>query len=119
MNDPMAAILQPDISPTNIFPASSRYHGIESALVETEDGRVRIYLRRRFVPSPDRFQTLQEHVVTEGERLDNITWLYLGDPLLFWRLGDANNAMQPDALTDRIGSRLRIPLPEGIEGSTL
>jgi hypothetical protein len=36
---------------------------------------------------------------------------------LFWRICDANRAMRPGALTETIGSRLRITLPEGIPGT--
>jgi hypothetical protein len=100
------------------FPPNSRYSGIETATLETSDGRTIIYLRRRFVPAPERFALLQEHVVTEGERLDNITARYLGDPEQFWRVCDANGAMRPDELTEAIGRRLRITLPEGIPGMT-
>lgn len=56
---------------------------------------------------------MAEHLVTEGERLDNITARYLVDPEQFWRLCDANNAMRPDELTEVIGRRLMIPLPQG------
>jgi hypothetical protein len=62
---------------------------------------------------------LQLHTVTEGERLDNITARYLGDPEQFWRVCDANNAMRPEELTETIGRKLRITLPEGITGPTL
>ncbi|MGP1666428.1 MAG: LysM domain-containing protein, partial [Rhodanobacter sp.] len=71
---------------------------------------------RRFVPAPENFALLQWHVVVQGERLDNITAKYLGDPEQFWRLCDANRALQPEELTDRIGRRLRITLPDGIPG---
>jgi hypothetical protein len=50
----------------------------------------------------------------QGERLDNITARYLGDPLQFWRVCDANGAMNPSELTAVIGRRLRITMPEGI-----
>ena len=76
-----------------------------------------MYLKRRFVPPPERFALLQEHVVKQGERLDNITAQYLDDPEPFWRVCDANRAMRPDALTEAIGRRLRITLPEGIPGT--
>lgn len=98
------------------FPANSRYHGVETATLERADDELVIYLQRRFLPSPDRFATLQEHTVTQDERLDNIAAHYLGDPELFWRLCDANNALHPDGLTARMGRRLRITLPEGIPG---
>jgi hypothetical protein len=99
------------------FPITSRYHAIETAVLETPDGRTIVYLLRRFVPPPERFALLQEHRVAEGERLDRVTALYLGDPEQFWRLADANRAMRPDELTEEIGRRLRIALPEGIPGT--
>jgi hypothetical protein len=92
---------------------TSRYAAIETAVIEV-DGRQIVYLKRRFVPSPDRFATLSEHVVTRADRLDVISHVELGDAELFWRLCDANGAMRPDELTEKVGRRLRITLPEGI-----
>ena len=100
---------------TNFSP-TSRYYGIETTTLETPEGKIVIYLRRRFVPSPERFALLQEHTVSQDERLDNITAQYLGDPEQFWRVCDANGAMRPEELTETIGRRLRITLPEGIPG---
>ncbi len=100
-----------------LFPANSRYQSTETTTLETRDGRVIAYLKRRFVPQPERFALLREHVVAEGDRLDNITARYLGDPEQFWRVCDANRAMRPDELTEEIGRRLRITLPEGIPGA--
>ncbi|MBX3057997.1 MAG: LysM peptidoglycan-binding domain-containing protein [Anaerolineae bacterium] len=99
------------------FSPTSRYYYLETAIIETSDGRELRYIRRRFLPPPGRFALLQEHTVTEGERLDNITARYLGDPEQFWRICDANNAMRPEELTETIGRRLRITLPEGIPGT--
>ena len=99
-----------------LFPPTSRYNGIDTTTLETAAGQTVRYLQRRFVPASERFTLLQEHVVTEGERLDNITARYLGDPEQFWRVCDANNAMNPRELTATIGRRLRITLPEGIPG---
>lgn len=95
---------------------TSRYYGIETATLELPDGRSVTYIRRRFIPRADRFAVLQEHTVTEGDRLDNITARYLGDPEQFHLLCDANNAMHPLELTETVGRRLRITLPEGIPG---
>jgi hypothetical protein len=115
-NQALQQILQPSGLQMTLFPPTSRYHGIETATLETAEGKTVIYLRRRFVPSPDRFALLQEHVVVQGDRLDNITARYVGDPEQFWRICDANDAMRPDELTETIGRRLRITLPEGIPG---
>jgi hypothetical protein len=101
------------------FPITSRYHGIETRTLKSPTGKVVIYLGRRFVPSPSRFNLLQVHTVTDGDRLDNLAAKYLGDPEQFWRICDANTAMNPDNLTTKIGNKLRITLPEGIGGVTL
>lgn len=100
------------------FPATSRYYGIETTTMKTASGATVAYLRRRFLPSPDRFALLQEHVVVDDERLDNITAKYMDDPEAFWRIADANAAMRPQELTETIGRRLRITLPEGVPGAT-
>lgn len=97
-----------------MFPITSRYYSLATAEFKLPDGRTIRYVTRRFLPSPDRFALLQEHTVTEGERLDNITAKYLGDPEQFWRIADANNAMAPEELTETVGRALRITLPEGI-----
>jgi hypothetical protein len=115
-NQALQAILQPGGLKTTLFPPASRYYGIDTATLETADGKIIIYLKRRFVPLPEQFALLQEHVVTQGERLDNIAARHLGDPEQFWRICDANAAMRPDELTETVGRRLRITLPEGIPG---
>lgn len=97
------------------FPQNSRYYTTETTTL-TKDGRTIVYLKRRFVPPPERFATLEEHVVTAGERLDNITAQHLGDPEQFWRVCDANAALRPEELTEELGRRIRITLPEGIPG---
>lgn len=96
-----------------MFPVTSRYYGIDTAKYETRDGREIVYLRRRFLPIAPNGALIAEHIVTQGERLDNITARFLGDPEQFWRLCDANNAMRPEDLTDEIGRRLQIPFPQG------
>lgn len=102
-----------------LFPTNSRYQNVETAKLVLPDGTELVYLRRRFVPQPEVFALLQEHVVVEGDRLDNITARYLGDPEQFWRVCDANRAMRPEELTEEIGRRLRITLPEGIPGAPI
>lgn len=117
MTDSLQALLQSGAINTTIFPPTSRYYGLALVALETSDGRTAVYLRRRFVPQPERFALLQEHTVVEDERLDNITARYLGDPEQFWRICDANRALHPAELTATIGRRLRITLPEGVPGS--
>lgn len=98
------------------FPFTSRYSAVEIASFHLPDGRVVPHLRRRFLPRPDSFVLLQEHVVGESDRMDRVADFYLGDPEAFWRIADANTLMNPAALADTPGRRLRITLPLGVPG---
>ena len=117
--DPVQAMLAQTSLQRNLFTPTSRYYGIDTETLSTNDGTMIVYLKRRFLPSPDRFQLLQEHTVTQAERLDNIAAKFLGDPELFWRLADANGAMRPEELVQTVGRKLKITLPQGITGSSL
>ena len=119
MSDALQALMTANTTKANPFPITSRYYGVETTQLELVGGKTIVFLRRRFVPPADRFQLLQNHKVVQGDRLDNITASYLGDPEQFWRLCDANNATRPEGLTETIGRELRITLPEGITGPTL
>jgi nucleoid-associated protein YgaU len=112
MSDVLALQFGLRISP---FGPTSRYASIEIATV-TIDGEPLRYVRRRFVPQPERLAVLSEHTVVQGDRLDPIAARYLGDPELFWRICDANRAMRPEELTETPGRRLAITLPEGVPG---
>ena len=115
MSDPLQVLLQGPLKPS-LFAANSRYAGIDTDTLTTSDGKKIVYLRRRFVPSPERFALLQEYTVVQGDRLDNLAAKFIGDPERFWQICDANAAMRPEELTDTIGRTLRITLPEGIPG---
>ena len=114
----MKTAVQNLVSPTSVqatqFPPTSRYYGLATISAEHADGQTVIYLDRRIVPLPSTFRLLQTHTVTQGERLDNIANAYLGDPLAFWRICDANGAMRPEELTETLGRTLNITLPAGI-----
>ena len=99
-----------------MFDPTSRYANLEVATMTLTDSdglpREIRFVRRRFIPSTAGATTLVEHTVAQGERLDNITARYLGDPTQFWRLCDANNAMQPEDLTAMVGTVIKIVLPK-------
>jgi hypothetical protein len=117
--NPVEALLAQTSLQNTLFAANSRYYGVDTATLALPNGKNVIYLLRRFLPQSSSFQVVQEHAVTQGERLDNIAAQFLGDPELFWRLCDANGAMRPDELTETIGLKLRITLPQGITGTAL
>ncbi len=94
-----------------MFQESSRYYHVETATLITPDGRHLCYKRRRFLPQGEELPVLVEVIVTQGDRLDLIAARTLGDPEGFWRICDANNAMNPFDLTAEPGRALRVPLP--------
>lgn len=116
MDDPLATLLSGAAIPSSPFERTSRYHGLDIARQQLADGRWVSYVRRRIIPPPERFSLLFEHTVISGDRLDNLAFQHLGNAELFWRLCDANRALDPDELTDVPGRRLRITLPEGMTG---
>lgn len=115
MIDPFQALLDSALK-NNQFPTTSRYYGLATASNVGSDGEARVYIKRRFLPSSEKLSVMQEHQVAEGERLDQLSAQYLGDPEQFWRICDANDAMAPDALVERPGRTLKISLPEGFTG---
>lgn len=99
-----------------MFEPTSRYFTIEvvKLTVTDSDGQPRVlaHKRRRFLPARDALATLLEHRVEQGDRLDNLTARYLGDPTQFWRICDANQILHPAELTDELGERIVIALPK-------
>lgn len=93
-----------------MFDSNSRYVSLPTLTLSMPDGRQVAYASRRFLPGVPSGGPLAEHTVKQGERLDNITAMYLGDAQLFWQLCDVNNAMRPDELTAEPGSKIRISL---------
>ncbi|WP_420456546.1 LysM domain-containing protein [Rubrivirga sp.] len=95
---------------------TGRYADLAVATLVVTDGagtREVRYVRRRFLPPPaTEAETLAEHTVVAGDRLDVVTARYLGDPLQFWRVADANLVIHPTELTDEVGERIRIALPQ-------
>ena len=97
-----------------MFDTTSRYYKLGNlTLTVTEaDGRQRViaYKQRRFLPAADTDTSVVDHTVAQGDRLDNITARYLGDPTQFWRIADANHVMRPSEL-EELARIVRIPMP--------
>ncbi len=97
-----------------MFDPKSRYADCETALLaETNpDGSQRTirYVKRRFIESGKESTVVVEHSVKQGDRLDNVTARYIGDPTQYWRICDANDVMDPREL-EEIGRAIKITLP--------
>lgn len=114
----LQALLDQDAVSVPRFPPESRYAQTPLATLEDAAGRRITYLRRRIVPQVDRFAAVREHAVEQGDRLDRLAQTYLGQAELYWRICDANGTIRPAGLTDTIGRRVRITLPEGVPGGS-
>ena len=116
--DPMQALLGAGLVPEVTFAPSSRYAavGITTWAAPPAPGEEAVpvaFLRRRFVPRPERFAPAYELSCVEGDRRDNLAATHLGDPELWWRLADANGVVDPTGMTLPPGRRLRVPADDG------
>ena len=112
--DPIQALINSGQLPSNNFPATSRYHHVETTQMNGPDNQPIVYLKRRFIPPPEHYLSIQQHIVQQRERLDNITAKYLVDPEQFWQIADANLAMKPQELTAEVGRIIHIPQAAGL-----
>jgi len=119
MKSPLQALIQMGVVPTVTFPADSRYYGTGTLTYVTPAGETITYLARRIVPQPGapNFATIATHSVRQGDRLDLIAAKYLGDPLVFWIICDANGAIEPADLVATLGRVLNITTPQGVPGA--
>jgi hypothetical protein len=88
-----------------------RYARAEQRLLVGADGREHAWLLPRLLPAPEAMKIIAVLALNPAERLDGFTARTLGDPRAWWRIADANRAMNPDDLAAP-GTRLKMPLPE-------
>jgi hypothetical protein len=93
---------------------SSRYYGAPVVQYQPAGATPVMYLARRIIPQAATYTSLRSYVIAEGDRLDNLAAKFLGDPLLYWMICDANGATDPDELTAQAGRTIVIPLAAGI-----
>lgn len=115
MTDPVQLLIDAGAIPSTPFGAQSRYSGVPLAVYERRPGDAgQVYVRRRFIPAPSTLTIAVRHVVAALERPDTLAAKHLGDPLLYWRIADANAVVDPNELTDTLGRRVAVPLPPGM-----
>ncbi|GAA3818074.1 hypothetical protein [Streptomyces chiangmaiensis] len=94
------------------YPRTSRYHDAEIGVHRLADGTEVRYSKRRLLPPLD--EDTQPHTVGAGERPDLLAQRFFGDPGQWWRIADANPALDPRELTDEAGRVIGIPLAGGL-----
>lgn len=95
-----------------MFDPTSRYFQLKNLTYTGPDGRVIVYKERRFLPQGKTQPLLVEITVQPSDRMDLIAARTLGQGELFWRVCDANDAMDPFALTVQAGRKLRVAIPQ-------
>lgn len=95
-----------------MFDASSRYASLPLLQFTDTAGNVSSYVSRRFSPQPNSMPVLSQTTVNAQDRLDLISNRTLGNPLLFWLVADANDALNPWDLVQTPGATLIIPRPQ-------
>jgi hypothetical protein len=114
MIDPASLVPSAQDAPLEVYDELSRYRGLPLLTYVDVDGREIVYVARRFLPRPEQLAEIAQVEVRDGDRLDLIAGQQFGDARWWWRLADANNALDPADLTTRIERRLRITLPPGV-----
>jgi hypothetical protein len=114
MIDPASLVPSVQDAPLEVYDEFSRYRGLALLTFVDAQGREVIYVARRFIPPPEQLAEIAQVEVREGDRLDIIAGQQFADARSWWRLADANRALDPADLTERIGRRLRVTLPEGV-----
>jgi hypothetical protein len=98
---------------------SGRYGDAERRVYVSPRGIRTVWLAPRILPQPTAGGPGQPPAITttvadqERDRLDNIAFRTLRDPLQAWRISDANSAMDPFALCAKTGTVLIVP-PVGL-----
>ena len=115
MTDPVQLLIDAGAIPGTPFVPQSRYNGVPLGLQQRRpDEPGKVYVRRRFIPAPGSLTIVARHVASALGRPDLLGAKYLGDPLLYWRIADANAVVDPNELTDTLGRLVDIPLPPGM-----
>jgi len=95
-----------------MFDVTSRYYNLQTTEFISASGDVTAYKRRRFLPQGSSLPLLVELSVVSGDRVDLIAARTIGASEQYWRIADANDAMNPRTLTEEAGRVLRVPVPQ-------
>ena len=113
--DPVQLLIDAGAIPSAPFDAASRYNGVPLKLHQPRADQPGVaFVGRRFIPAQSSIGVAARFVVTGSDRPDLVAARTLGDPLLYWRIADANAVLDPNELTATLGRSLVIPLPPGM-----
>ena len=114
MNPALQAMIQSAAGTGGPTDPSSRYLGTPIEMLTLPNGTQVAYLQRRIIPQSQIYTSVQNYAVVDGDRLDNLAFNFLGDPILFWMICDANSVSDPESLTNQIGSTILMPMASAL-----
>lgn len=114
MDKALASLIQSAAGTGATTNPSSRYYGAPVKSATLPDGIQMNYLARRILPQPGIYAAVRNYVIVDGDRLDNLAAKFLGDPILYWMICDANGVTDPDELTSQVGRTILIPLAASV-----
>ena len=93
-----------------MFTPNSRYYSLKKAIYKGPDGRETPYVTRRLLPQGSAMNNLVNYPVKSGDRLDLLAAYALGNSELYWKICDANNAMNPfEVIETGVTASISIP----------
>lgn len=90
-----------------MFKKDSRYYFIADRQETLPDGSDIIYKARRFIKDADTVPSVMT-IISEGKRIDQVSYSALGNAKLSWKFADANNVFSPIEL-EKKGQIIRVP----------
>ena len=93
------------------FSPSSRYFTVPQRSRTGPGGDEQLFVARRIIPQQSRYETDHSIRADASERIDGVAAEEIGDPLLYWRICDANGVAEPGEATQPDGRVINIPLP--------
>lgn len=87
-----------------MFDDNSRYANGQQYTVQDHRGRKVTVVG---VPKAPTQSLLGYHLLKQGQRVDHLAGRYLNNAAGFWKIAEANDAMLPEALTER--SEIALP----------
>ncbi len=89
----------------DMFDSKSRYKDLPLSYRQDSRGRTVAVVS---APASPQQNLRGYHLLKQGQRLDHLANAYLQNPTGFWRICEINDAMLPEALTERA----EIAIPE-------
>jgi len=93
------------------FPPNSRYAATPLRTRTRDDGTTETFVGRRIIPGTERYRALDRYRSDGNTRIDMVAAASFADPLLYWRICDANGVADPAEATEPAGRLLVIPMP--------